>query len=157
GRRGLMDAGRWAVIKDLFNQALEAPAEARAAVLADLDPGLRAEVEVLLGAFAAAGSFLERGPGDLLAAPRLPPGARVGRYEILGFLGAGGMGQVYRARDAALGRPAALKLLGHGDLPGRLGREGEALARLQHPAIATFFEAGTDGDTRFIAMELVPG
>ena len=87
-------------------------------------------------------------------------GKKLSHYLIERRLGAGGMGEVYQAQDLALGRPAALKIL----LPeladrlrARLTREAQNFARLQHPWIATFYEAGTDGDTPFLAMEYVPG
>jgi serine/threonine-protein kinase len=90
----------------------------------------------------------------------IAPGQIVSHYRIEELLGAGGMGEVFRARDLALGRPAALKLLPRDFDPAlraRLMREAESCARLQHPAIATFFETGeADGDV-FIAMEFVDG
>src|SRR5215471_18032690 len=88
------------------------------------------------------------------------PGQTIAHYRIEERLGAGGMGEVFRARDIALGRSAALKLLPKDFDPAlraRLVREAEASARLQHPAIATFFEAGESGSDVFIAMELVQG
>ena len=87
-------------------------------------------------------------------------GRTISHYRVEQRLGAGGMGEVYLARDLALGRLAAVKLLSKGldtTLKPRLLREAEACARLQHPAIATFYEAGeSDGDA-FIAMEYVSG
>jgi TolB-like protein/tetratricopeptide (TPR) repeat protein len=70
------------------------------------------------------------------------------------------MGEVFLARDLALGRPAAIKLLAQPvdpDLQSRLRREAEACARLQHPAIATFYEAGEASGSVFLAMEFVAG
>ena len=87
-------------------------------------------------------------------------GRTVSHYRIERRLGAGGMGEVYFARDLALGRPAALKLLPpdlDAALKPRLLREAEASARLQHPAIATFYEAGDSEGVAFIAMEYVAG
>jgi serine/threonine protein kinase/tetratricopeptide (TPR) repeat protein len=87
-------------------------------------------------------------------------GTKVSHYLLERRLGAGGMGDVYLAQDLALGRAAALKLLRSdvaGELRPRLDREAEIFARLQHPWIATFFEAGADEDTPFLAMEYVPG
>ena len=87
-------------------------------------------------------------------------GRTISHYRVEKRLGAGGMGEVYLARDLALNRAAALKLL-PGDLDSalkpRLLREAEASARLQHPAIATFYEAGESDGVAFIAMEYVPG
>jgi TolB-like protein len=70
------------------------------------------------------------------------------------------MGEVFLGRDLALGRPAAIKVIAQplsGDLRARLLREAEACARLQHPAIATFYEAGDADGVAFLAMEYVPG
>ena len=92
----------------------------------------------------------------------LPLGARLGQYEILSALGAGGMGEVYRARDARLDRDVALKLLPP-DLvndPARLRRfelEARAIAGLNHPAIVAIYEFGQFGSQPFISMELVDG
>ncbi|HEX5042784.1 MAG TPA: protein kinase [Candidatus Polarisedimenticolaceae bacterium] len=85
---------------------------------------------------------------------------RLSHYRIERRLGAGGMGEVWLAEDLALGRPAALKLLPQGfqpELRRRLLREAEASGRLQHPAIATFFESGEHEGIAFIAMEYVAG
>jgi serine/threonine-protein kinase len=87
-------------------------------------------------------------------------GRRLSHYRIERRLGAGGMGEVWLAEDLALGRPAALKLLPQGfdpELRRRLLREAEASGRLQHPAIATFFESGEHEGIAFIAMEYVAG
>ena len=72
----------------------------------------------------------------------LVPGARLGEYEIVGAIGAGGMGEVYRARDTSLGREVAIKVLPSSfaadpDRLARFGREARLLASLNHPAIAT--------------------
>jgi serine/threonine-protein kinase len=87
-------------------------------------------------------------------------GRKVSHYRVERRLGAGGMGEVYLARDLALGREAALKLLPEGfapELRARLLHEARASARLQHPGIATFYESGEAEGAAFIAMEYVPG
>ena len=87
-------------------------------------------------------------------------GQRLSHYLVEKRLGAGGMGEVFLARDLALGRPAALKVIApslSGELRARLLREAEACARLEHPAIATFYEAGEADGVAFLAMEFVPG
>ncbi len=87
-------------------------------------------------------------------------GQTLSHYLLERRLGAGGMGEVFLARDLALGRPAAIKLIAQplsGELTARLLREAEACARLQHPAIASFYEAGDAGGVAFLAMEFVPG
>jgi eukaryotic-like serine/threonine-protein kinase len=84
----------------------------------------------------------------------------ISHYRVERRLGAGGMGEVFLARDLALGRMAAVKVLPSSltpDARARLFREAQACARLQHPAIATFFEAGEADGVAFLAMEFVPG
>ena len=87
-------------------------------------------------------------------------GRVLSHYRIEEPLGAGGMGEVFLAQDLALGRRAAIKVLSSSlspDARERLFREGEACARLQHPAIATFYEAGETDGIAFLAMEYVEG
>lgn len=90
------------------------------------------------------------------------PGTRVGAYEIVDLLGAGRMGEVYRAVDSRLGRHVALKFLhgesrASGDRLRRLQDEARALARLSHPNIITIYAVEVDRDVPFLAMELVEG
>jgi hypothetical protein len=91
----------------------------------------------------------------------LDAGERVGGYEILSRLGAGGMGIVYRARHVALGRTVALKVLAPRlatpEFERRFEREARALAAIDHPNVVRVFDAGRDGEHLFIAMELVDG
>src|SRR5262245_42340477 len=99
------------------------------------------------------------GPG---AAPSLNPGARLGAYEIVGLLGAGGMGEVYRARDGRLKRDVALKVLpphftSDQDRMARFQREAEVLAALNHPHIAQIHGVEESGSVRALVMELVEG
>ena len=93
---------------------------------------------------------------------QLQPGARVGRYQILGAVGRGGMGEVYAAYHPDLDRRIALKVVhgldgGSGERRVRLLREARAIARLSHPNVVTVHDAGTFGDRVFIAMELIDG
>jgi eukaryotic-like serine/threonine-protein kinase len=97
---------------------------------------------------------------------RLAPGVRLGPYEVLSALGAGGMGEVYRARDARLDRDVAIKVIASDVaadplLRERFDREARAVAALNHPNICTIYEIGPlAGDATtppFIAMELVEG
>jgi eukaryotic-like serine/threonine-protein kinase len=92
----------------------------------------------------------------------LAAGTRLGPYEVLAPLGAGGMGEVYRARDSRLGREVALKVLPaeYSAEPERLERfdqEARAASALNHPNIVTIHDIGRDGATAYIAMELVSG
>jgi serine/threonine protein kinase len=81
----------------------------------------------------------------------LSTGDRLGRYEILGLLGAGGMGEVYRAKDTQLERDVAVKVLPeavsqHPDRLARFEREAKAVANLSHPNILEIHDFGRDGD-----------
>ena len=92
----------------------------------------------------------------------LSPGSRLGPYEILGPLGAGGMGEVYRARDARLGREVALKVLPaelseDRDRLSRFEQEARSASALNHPNIVTVHDIGISDSTSYIAMELVDG
>ncbi|HKQ57266.1 MAG TPA: protein kinase [Candidatus Eisenbacteria bacterium] len=94
--------------------------------------------------------------------PVSPVGSRISHYRILGLLGSGGMGAVYRARDERLDRDLALKVLlaeSEDDVTarGRLVREARMASSLNHPHIAHVYEVGEDHDHLFIAMELVEG
>ncbi|MGI8402014.1 MAG: M1 family aminopeptidase [Gemmatimonadaceae bacterium] len=115
---------RWTRVKALFLEALAYPDSERSAYVALASGGdadLRKELESLLASEKAAASFCERPAAGLLRAaslaepetvPRLPPGTRLGAYEISGFIAAGGMGAVYRARHTLLGREVAIKTIG---------------------------------------------
>ena len=92
----------------------------------------------------------------------LGPGARLGSYEVLSTLGAGGMGEVYRARDTKLGREVAIKVvleafLADRDRLARFEREARALAALNHPNIATLHGMEEADGRHFLVMELVDG
>src|SRR5208337_3610636 len=90
------------------------------------------------------------------------PGTRVGSYEILAAIGAGGMGEVYRARDAKLGRDVAIKVLPeafarNAERMARFQREAKVLASLNHPNIASIYGLEDSGTTHALVMELVDG
>ena len=92
----------------------------------------------------------------------LAPGARIGTFEVLAALGAGGMGEVYRARDPRLGREVAIKVLPAERLSdaarrARFVQEAKAASALNHPHIVTIHEIGSADGIDFIVMELVPG
>ena len=89
-------------------------------------------------------------------------GQTLGHYHIVAKIGAGGMGEVYRAHDEQLDRDVALKVLPAGTLAGEAARrqfrkEALALAKLNHPNIETVFEFSTQDGVDFLAMELIPG
>jgi len=89
-------------------------------------------------------------------------GSYVGPYEIVSPLGAGGMGEVYRARDSKLGRDVALKILpaalsSDAECMAQLKAEAKLLASLSHPNIATLYQLEDSGSTHAVIMELVEG
>ncbi len=92
----------------------------------------------------------------------LAPGSRLGRYEILAPLGAGGMGEVYRARDPHLARDVAIKVLpeemaGDASALARFEREAKSIAALSHPNILAIFDVGREGGTSYVVTELLDG
>src|ERR1041384_590993 len=92
----------------------------------------------------------------------LGPGTRLGPYEIQSALGAGGMGEVYRAHDANLGRDVAIKVLPESvakdsEALARFEREARAVAALSHPNIRGIFDLVRQGDLVFAVMELLEG
>lgn len=174
-----MSDARHALLRELFLAALDLPVAEHARFVRDrcgADDDLAERLAALLAAHAApspqlATPALGRGftlpdPEALRAQP-LPPGVpdRFGSYRLLGVLGAGGMGIVYRARQLSPPRDVALKVLRPGLADGanlaRFRFEVQALGRLQHPGIATIHDAGTfdqgAGPQPFLSMELVEG
>jgi serine/threonine protein kinase len=92
----------------------------------------------------------------------LDPGARLGPYEILGALGAGGMGEVYKARDPRLDRTVAIKVLpsdvaGDPDVRARFEREARAVAALDHPHICGVYDVGSVDGTHYLVMPHLEG
>jgi serine/threonine protein kinase len=89
-------------------------------------------------------------------------GSRIGQYEVLAAIGAGGMGEVYRARDSRLGRDVALKILpdlvaGDPERRARFDHEARTVAALNHPNIVTIYSVEESRSTRFLTMEIVEG
>jgi eukaryotic-like serine/threonine-protein kinase len=156
----------WEEIKRLFHGALEQPAERRAAWLLGQTPDspeVCAEVERLLEAHHAAGSFIETPVTDLHAPPPARQGLKVGTwlgpYRLEALLGAGGMGEIYQAIHADLARAVAIKVVGR-DEPAaheRLRREARNASRLDHPHICTIHHVGDHEGRPYIVMALVDG
>ena len=127
------------------------------------DAAVRARVEEHASRCAACRevlSSLARSGPPVLAEPELAPHTRVGRYEIVRQIGAGGMGVVYAAHDPELDRLVAVKLLrgdADPDLQQRLRREARAMAQLVHPNVVAVHDVGAFDGRTFIAMEYVPG
>ena len=165
-----MNAARWQEVERLFHAALERPAHEREAFLRDSSAGdasLRREVESLLDQSSRADGFLEvlsRGPAALIDAERRSRliGRRLGAYEVEVWIGAGGMGEVYRARDVRLGRNVAIKVLppflvGNPDRAERFKREAKILATLNHPHIGAIYALEESEGVLGLVLELVEG
>src|SRR2546427_6064348 len=89
-------------------------------------------------------------------------GTKLGPYEILSAIGAGGMGEVYRARDTRLERDVAVKVLpehltSNDELRQRFEREAKTISQLSHPHICALYDVGREGDTDYLVMELLEG
>ena len=163
-----MDGSRDA-LKELFFAALDRPAGERDAFLASstANQDLVREVRALLAAHDQAGSFLDAAalPANLVAAPTLSAGQRLGPYVVGELIGQGGMGEVYRARDTRLGRQVAIKVLTAAlardkARQQRFEEEARAASALNHPNVLTVYDVGTvsaaDGSA-FLVMELLEG
>jgi Tol biopolymer transport system component len=165
----------WTRVKTVFQSALDQPDDLRASFVADAcgsDSSLRAEVESLLIAHGAAGTFASTDALASLPAASLyelsatdadlAPGARVGSYEIVGLVGRGSMGRIFKAHDSRLGRAVALKVLSPDLVPdpasrARFEREAKTIASLNHPHICTIFDVGNSGRFEYLVMEDLEG
>jgi predicted esterase len=159
---------RWQRVKQIVAAALERPAAAREAFLREAcagDDGLRREVDSIIDAQREAGEFLSEPPplaGDEPKAPSLAPGRSLGAYQILAPLGAGGMGEVYRAQDTHLGREVAIKVLPDvfvkdPDRVSRFAREARMLAALNHPHVGAIYGVEDADGALALVLELIEG
>ncbi len=158
-------------IEEVCDAALALDASARAAFVAAAcgsDVDLRRQVEALLAHAETAEDFLAAPIGEvaaqLLAERPLAPlvGLKIGSHKILHLLGAGGMGEVYRANDTKLGRDVAIKVLADAFFPGplrlaRFEREARVLATLNHPHIAAIYGLEEADGVHALVLELVEG
>jgi serine/threonine protein kinase len=166
-----MTSDRWRRIEELYHSAREREGNQRAAFLKEAcagDDALRREVESLLAQEKGLEGFLNDS-ALAEAAKRLVEdrgrswvGRQLGPYQILSFLDAGGMGEVYQAHDTKLGRNVALKVLPAAfvhdpDRLSRFQREARMLAALNHPNIATIYGLEQSEGVHYLVMELVLG
>jgi len=161
----------WTTVKRIHQSALDIDSSERAAFVEEScggDEALRREVESLLTYAAEAESFLERPAVDIAPTPpgesheATLVGRTISHYQVLSLLGAGGMGEVYLARDPRLDRTVALKILpgefaADADRMQRFTREAKAASALNHPNVATIYDVGESDGISFIAMEHVDG
>ena len=172
-----MNAERWKKIESLFESALERDPAERAAFLDEAcanDPSLRQEVESLLAHQQPTGRFIstlahdaaklipKQEPSSVTGGRFIPGTVLASRYRIIGLLGRGGMGEVYRADDLKLAQPVALKFL-----PENLARDRDMLARfhkevriarqISHPNICRVFDIGEIEGHHFLSMEYIDG
>src|SRR5574341_109990 len=162
-------------IGELYHEALAREPDERAAYLAEASAGdeeSRRQVEALLAAHEQAGEFLTAPDPSLLnptpddRKPEAAAGLKLGQYEVISLLGAGGMGEVYLARDTRLSRLVALKLLPaeytqDADRVRRFKQEAHAASGANHPNIITIFDIGEafleEGIKHYIATEYIDG
>jgi serine/threonine protein kinase len=166
-----MKSEEWNQIDELFQQALNLAPGERAAFLNRRCYGkehLRQQVESLLAHHEQSDSFLEHPPGEIAAElltlerSRFQAGQFIGHYQVVQCVGAGGMGEVYRARDLKLKREVAVKILPEEfsrdvDRVSRFQREAEVLASLNHPNIANIYHLEEQNTSRYLVLELVEG
>ncbi len=167
----MIQSERWQQVQQLCEAALKRQAGERAAFLKEAcgkDEDMRREVEGLLAQEEKARSFLEapalEAVAKVLAEDRSPSllGQQIGSYKILSLLGAGGMGEVYQARDTRLGREVAIKVLPSAfstdaDRLRRFEQEARAAGRLNHPNILAIYDVGTHEGSPYIVCERLEG
>ena len=152
----------WGRLKDAFWAAVDGGPEEHArqiAALSAVDPALGERLQALLAADRIGDALQNLVQFD---APAAPLRDRIGPYEVLGVLGAGGMGKVYRARDVRLQRDVAIKVLSSEVMRdpswlGRLQREAQVLASFSHPNIAHVYGLEQSDEAPALVMELVDG
>jgi serine/threonine protein kinase len=166
-----MTPERYQQIEKLYHAALALPPAPRQAFLTQAcegDADLQAEVESLLKAHAEAGSFIVQPAMEMAAEvwaqekAQADAGRRIGPYQLLRLLGAGGMGEVHLAQDLRLHRKVALKLLpsqwtNDAERVRRFLQEAQAASALNHPNIITIYEVGQEQQAPYIASEFIDG
>jgi serine/threonine protein kinase/Tfp pilus assembly protein PilF len=160
-----MTSEHWQRIEALYHSALEVSSEERTALLAQAEPDVRRTVEAMLAQEDSAEGVLDRPAWEQITVSSakpfysseqrptaLAPGAQLGVYRIEAKLGAGGMGEVYRASDARLNREVAIKVSA-AQFSERFEREAKAIAALNHPNICHIYDVGPN----YLVMEYVEG
>ena len=166
-----MKSDRWQKIDEIFHAALRHKPDERKAFIDEAcqgDEELRREIESLVAYQTKADQFMEAPAMDVVAKDLADErrealiGKNIGPYKILSLLGAGGMGEVYRASDSQLKREVAVKVLASRfaddrECMKRFQREAHLLASLNHPNIAAIYGLQESNHVRALVMELVEG
>jgi tetratricopeptide (TPR) repeat protein len=165
-----MDSARWRRVEEICGGALDRTGDERTAFVAAAcgdDETLRQEVDALLVQAASSATLLGETVGDVAAQVLSDVGTsligrQIGCYTVLSLLGAGGMGEVYRAHDARLARDVAIKILPADPTPDRsqsrrFRREAQAIAGLNHPHICVVHDVGEQDDISYLVMEYLEG
>ena len=158
----------WPRVREIFEAAVSLPADARRSYVAkscDEDASVRQQVELLLDSHERAQSSAARSSAQSLNATgitRSLEGRRVGPYLVGARVGAGGMGEVYKARDTRLNRTVAIKVLpahmaNDSQARERFEQEARAVAGLNHPHICTLYDIGNQDGVDFLVMEYLDG
>src|SRR5437016_8445278 len=156
-------------IGEIFHAVLKLDPSQRESFLSTAcasDPSLRSEIEELVFAHERAGSFLNLSASEVVHGliengRGAPIGRVIGHYEVIDLIGRGGMGDVYRARDARLNRPVAIKFVSsehlNESLRRRFQQEARTASSLNHPHILTVHEAGEFEGRQYLVTEFVDG
>jgi eukaryotic-like serine/threonine-protein kinase len=162
-----MDSQRWQQIEELYNLVLSREPGQGSALLDQADPEVRREVERMLAqkdSLFDRPAWLDHPAGEVVPEATVTQGvpqSLAGRYELQGQLGEGGMGVVYRALDAKLKRPVAIKFLSNefADAAARhrFQREAQTASSLNHPHILTVYDAGDFEGRQYLVTEFVDG
>ena len=151
-----MTPERWRQIEALYQAASELGPQQREDLLAGVEPELRREVESLLARKSAPSPLDGPATGLDSTATHMPAESQLGPYRIEAQVGAGGMGQVYRATDTRLGRAVAVKI-SHARFSDRFRREARAISALNHPHICALYDIGSQDGVDYVVMEYVEG
>jgi Tol biopolymer transport system component/tRNA A-37 threonylcarbamoyl transferase component Bud32 len=163
GRPTFMAADIWRNAEDLFERGLGAGTAEREALLVDVATEMALLVRQLWRQHDEAGSFLEYPAVSLQNQPQFADGrVLAGRFQIVECIGAGGMGEVYRAHDQRLGRNVAIKALraqmrSDPGFRSRFEREARAVCALNHPRICALYDVAWEGETPLLIMEYLSG
>ena len=166
-----MTPERWRQVEEIYQAALDRAVIGRPAFLDQAcagDDELRREVDSLLSAHRSSDGFLESSALEVVAGqlaarpPRATPGQRLGPYELIAPLAAGGMGEVWRALDPGLRRQVAIKILPSlysqdRDRLRRFEQEAQAAGRLNHPNVLTVYAVGQEDGFPYLVTELLKG